>query len=152
MIAAVLTASCLYRANGALPDARCTPGVYNPAVTQSTIHQTICVKGWTATIRPPLTVTEPQKFKSMRAYGDSTVAGQAGLYEFDHLVPLELGGAPDDLRNLWPEPHHVTANGTDQGSYAKDRVENHLNALVCSAKMTLAHARRIMRTDWRTAP
>ncbi|MGW4994883.1 hypothetical protein ACWEQ3_46110 [Streptomyces mirabilis] len=36
-----------------LPDSSCTPGSYNPNVTQSNIHSTICVSGWTATVRPP---------------------------------------------------------------------------------------------------
>ncbi len=131
----------MFRAAGVLPDPKCTPGVYNPAVTQQTIHTTICVKGWTSTIRPPLSVTEPQKFASMRAYGVPTSPGHAGLFEFDHLVPLELGGAPDDTRNLWPQSH--------ASSYLKDRVENRLKLFVCTGRMTLAHARRIMRTDWR---
>jgi hypothetical protein len=115
-------------------------------VTQATIGVTICTRGWTAKIRPPFTVTEPQKYASMRAYGDRFGAS-ARHYEFDHLVPLELGGAPDNLLNLWPEPRA----GAD-GSYAKDGVENHLRALVCDDALTLAAARHYMRTDWRKAP
>ena len=30
-----------------------TPGSLNPDVTQATIGSTICVRGWTATVRPP---------------------------------------------------------------------------------------------------
>ncbi|MBV8598859.1 MAG: hypothetical protein JO017_08565, partial [Actinobacteria bacterium] len=30
-----------------------TPGATNPDVTQATIGSTICVRGWTATVRPP---------------------------------------------------------------------------------------------------
>ncbi len=30
-----------------------TPGVLNPPVTQKTIGATVCVKGWTTTIRTP---------------------------------------------------------------------------------------------------
>ena len=37
----------------------------------------------------------------MAAYGDT---GSIRDYEYDHLVPLELGGATNDPRNLWPEP------------------------------------------------
>jgi hypothetical protein len=36
-----------------LPSRTLTPGATNPAVTQATIHQTICVRGWTASMRPP---------------------------------------------------------------------------------------------------
>lgn len=130
-------AHCLYRAGANLPDPHCTPGAINHAVKQTTIHSTVCVRGWTSTIRPPVTVTEPQKFASMRDYG---VTGPSG-FEFDHLIPLELGGAPDSTRNLWPEPH--------TNSYKKDRIENRLREEVCKGEMTLGHARRIMRTDWR---
>jgi hypothetical protein len=50
------------------PDPRCTPGTLNPQVTQATIGRTICRSGWTSTIRPPESITEPEKFASMRAY------------------------------------------------------------------------------------
>ena len=70
-----------------------------PVVTQATIGSTICRSGWTATVRPPESITEPEKFASMDAYGDS---GSASSYEYDHDVPLELGGAVNDPRNLWP--------------------------------------------------
>jgi hypothetical protein len=139
--------TCTYRASGALPDPKCTPGATYHAVTQATINKTICVKGWTATIRPPLAWTEPHKFKSMRAYGVDTSPGHAQLYEYDHLIPLELGGAPADERNLWPEPHAAGASG----SFVKDGVENKLRAEVCAGRMKLAAARRLIRTDWTKA-
>jgi hypothetical protein len=69
-------------------------------VTQANIDQTICVSGYTTTVRPPESVTEAVKVRAMAAYG---LAG-LGSYELDHLIPLELGGAPADIRNLWPEP------------------------------------------------
>jgi hypothetical protein len=143
---------CLYRAGGALPSATCTPGTTNPAVRQATIHRTICMLGWTATVRPPSSVTGPQKLASMRQYGvdPARVADD----EYDHLLPLELGGGVDDTRNLWPEPHHVrTGGGADVGSYTKDATENRLHRLVCAVPpgMTLAAARAVMRRDWRLA-
>jgi hypothetical protein len=42
-------------ARGALPDPACTPGALNPDVTPATIGATICMSGWTATVRPPTT-------------------------------------------------------------------------------------------------
>src|SRR5690242_19992277 len=36
---------------GDLPDPVKTPGALNPDVTQETIRQTICVPGWTASVR-----------------------------------------------------------------------------------------------------
>jgi hypothetical protein len=121
------------------PDPRCTPGALNPHVTQATIGRTICRYGWTSTVRPPESVTEPEKFASMAAYGDYRSASH---YEYDHFVPLELGGATNDRRNLWPEPG-ATPN-------PKDAVEDHLNAEVCNGKMTLAHAQHLIVSNWVT--
>lgn len=106
-------------------------------MTSSTIDRTICVSGWTETVRPPENITEPEKLASMRAYGDS---GSPAAYEYDHLVALELGGALNDPRNLWPEP---------EGSpNPKDAVENDLHRLVCSGQMPLTEAQHIIATDW----
>jgi hypothetical protein len=41
------------------------PGALNPAVTQATIHSTICVPSWTATIRPPATYTNRLKRRQL---------------------------------------------------------------------------------------
>ena len=131
---------------GVLPDPSCTPGAVNPNVTQSNISSTVCKRGWTSTIRPPLSVTEPQKFKSMTAYGISTAKGQAGLYEYDHLISLELGGAPDGPLNLWPEPHSVLVNGQQEGSFIKDSAENRLRSEVCAGKITLVQAQEAIST------
>jgi hypothetical protein len=136
--------TCVYRANGALPDRSCTPGAVNLHVTQSNIHKTICVKGWTNTIRPPVTVTEPLKLQQMRLYGYAYGTSPRG-YEEDHLIALELGGAPGSPKNLWPEPHNPTGG---KGAYTKDGVENSLHAAVCAGKISLATARREIRTDW----
>jgi len=67
----------------------------------------------------------------MRAYGE---AGSPSAYQEDHLVSLELGGDPTDPRNLWPEPYPRAA--------AVDRIENELNAKVCSGRLSLADAQR----------
>ena len=83
------------------PDPETTPGVTNPEVTQANIHQTICVTGWTATIRPPQSYTgtlKKQQLKSVR-FTDKNPAH----YEEDHFISLELGGSPRDPKNLWPE-------------------------------------------------
>jgi hypothetical protein len=93
--------SCHARGSGRFsrPDPKCTPGALNPSVTQASVRRTICAAGWTSTVRPPVSVSEPEKFASMAAYGDHRSASN---YEYDHLVPLELGGATNDRRNLWP--------------------------------------------------
>ncbi|MDF3300216.1 hypothetical protein [Streptomyces tropicalis] len=127
-----------------LPDSSCTPGAYNPDVTQSTIGSTICVSGWTSTVRPPTSYTNPLKAQGIIDYGyaDTSMSD----YEEDHLVPLELGGAPRDPQNLWPEPHYGTKT-----SSTKDGVETKLKNAVCKGTITLASARNAIRTDWTTA-
>ncbi len=123
--------------NDTLPDPNCTPGAIDPRVTQENIDSTICVSGYTKTVRPSVSVTEPQKLESMKAYG---FTDSPSNYEFDHLIPLELGGAPDDMKNLWPEPH--------SSSFTKDAVENYLHAQVCSGNMKLETAQNLIASDW----
>jgi hypothetical protein len=65
-----------------------TPGVLNPAVTQATIGATICRRGWTRTIRPPVSYTNDLKRRQLREYG---LRGPPSAYQEDHLVSLELG-------------------------------------------------------------
>ena len=119
------------------------PGALNPAVTQDTINQTICVRGWTGTVRPPMGYTSALKRKQMRA---AHLSGSPRNYEEDHFIPLELGGAPSDPNNLWPEP--MTGIG---GAKAKDRLENHLRSEVCAGRLTLDAAQKAITIDWRNA-
>jgi hypothetical protein len=129
------------------PDPNLTPGAFNPAVTQATIRQTICVSGWTATIRPPSTYTTALKRQQIDEYGYTRTS--TALYEEDHLISLELGGAPRDPRNLWPEPWTLTmADGTQVGARVKDLLENKLRRAVCAGTMTLAEARREIGVHW----
>ncbi len=137
--------SCHARGSGVAsrPDPGCTPGLVNPAVTQATIRRTICVSGWTAQVRPPSWVTAPEKLASMYAYG---LTGSRSRYEYDHFIPLELGGAVNAAGNLWPE---FDTPGT-RGFYRnpKDRLESALKRRVCSGAMTLAAARSAIVTNW----
>ncbi len=119
------------------PDPRCTPGALNPAVTQASIGQTICRRGWAEGVRPPESITEPEKYASMAAYGDR---GSAAGYEYDHFIPLELGGATNDPRNLWPEP--------GASPNPKDEVEDELNAEVCDGTLTLSRAQHLIAVNW----
>jgi hypothetical protein len=127
-----------------LPDPTCTPGVANSAVTQTTIAQTICRPGYTATIRPPARETEQLKRKLMAAYHEP---GALGDYELDHLISLELGGS-NDAANLWPERNDHPRAGVIN---SKDLVENVLHAAVCSGRVTLTQAQQAIATDWTTA-
>jgi len=106
-----------------------TPGVLNPDVTQATIGTTICVQGWTRSVRPPTEYTNALKLRQMRAYGE---IGPPSAFQEDHLISLELGGHPTDPRNLWPEPYPRASR--------VDTIENALNAEVCNGSLTLAQA------------
>ncbi len=129
-----------------LPNSSRTPGATNPAVTQATIGQTICVSGWTATVRPSSSVTTALKVQQLAtgyAYNGDTTTGD---YEEDHLISLELGGAPAAWANLWPEPYNVA-----EGARVKDRLENKLHALVCAGTISLAVAQSAIASNWWTA-
>jgi hypothetical protein len=134
---------CAYRRTAGgdpLPDQACTPGAADPRVTPQNVGATICQRGYTSTVRPPVSYTDALKTQLMRRYG---ATGSPSQYELDHLVPLELGGAPSDAHNLWPEPGGIPN--------PKDRVENGLNKLVCNGRLGLAEAQQAIRTDWAAA-
>ena len=129
------------------PDPALTPGALNPAVTQATIHSTICVSGWTATIRPDTSFTNNLKVKQIQQYGYTDT--KTASYEEDHLISLQLGGAPADARNLWPEPYAITlADGRPTGARTKDAFETKLKTAVCAGKMTLAEAQSEIGDHW----
>lgn len=138
--------TCSYQQGGTLPDRQCTPGATNPAVTQGDIRSTICKPGWTRIVRPPAYITDLEKIDSIRQYGVGSFPPAS--FEYDHLIPLELGGAVNDPRNLWPEYYHLAVVGHDQGAYAKDRVENALHEQVCAGTMKLRDAQLRIARDW----
>ncbi len=125
-----------------LPDPHCSPGATNPAVTQDTIASTICRAGWTATVRPPVAVTDAIKAASARAYG--IAPGTRG--ELDHEIPLEVGGDPgsaDDVANLWFEVGPIPN--------PKDQVEGELNHAICGGLISLVTAQTAIAHRWPTA-
>jgi len=64
----VMPTTCTALDGGILPDPVCTPGAVDPRVTQNNIDSTICVSGYTKTVRPPVSVTGPQKLASHTKY------------------------------------------------------------------------------------
>jgi len=112
-------------------------------VTQSNIHSTICVSGYTKTIRPPESYTYHLKYSQLDGgynyKGDTSTSD----YEEDHLVPLEVGGNPTSVKNLWPEPWLVTWNAGK-----KDQLENKMHSLVCSGAISLVAAQKVFMTNW----
>jgi hypothetical protein len=65
----------------------------------------------------------------MRLYGEH---GPPTAYQEDHLISLELGGDPNDPRNLWPEPYPRASS--------VDEIENELNRQVCAGSLSLREA------------
>ena len=129
VVALVLRVERQAHAPAVVADPLRTPGVLNSDVTQATIGATICVPGWTRTVRPSTDYTNALKLRQMRLYGET---GSASAYQEDHLISLELGGHPTDPRNLWPEPYPRAAQ--------VDTIENDLNRQVCDGSLTLAEA------------
>ena len=107
-------------------------------MTQATIGTTICVSGWTATVRPSVSYTNALKASGIIAYGyvDTNLAD----FKEDHLLPIEGGGSPTDPRNLFPQP--------DAAASMKDKDENALRASVCSGAQTLDVAQAAFLAKW----
>ena len=116
------------------------PGATNPAVTQANIHSTICVSGWTKTVRPPTSYTNKLKLRQMSALG---LTGDPHLYEEDHRVPIEDGGNPTDPANLYPEPWDGA-----YGAHRKDVLETKIKRLICAGTITLDAGRAVFLGDW----
>jgi hypothetical protein len=111
-----------------------TPGVRYYKVTQATISKTICVKSWTRTVRPSENYTNALKKAQLAEW--YYVDQNAKDYEEDHLISLELGGAPRSKKNLWPEPWSQ-ARRDDNG------IEGRLHRQVCHGMLTLRQAQKL---------
>jgi hypothetical protein len=116
----------------------------NPDVHPDTINDTICVVGYTKTVRPSTSYTSGVK---------RLLLSRAGLsyedkrdYELDHIIPLALGGHPRSLTNLMLQPWE----GED-GAKRKDKLEVKLQCLVCTGKVALDEARAAIFNDWQAA-
>lgn len=139
-VAAVLSAVTGAAARD-LPNAAQTPGAINPAVTPESMRTTICVPGWTKTIRPPTAYTNNIKKRLMAAA--RIPWSRRSAYELDHAYPLTLGGAPRDPRNLWLQKWTGR-----RGAHAKDRLEQELNRRTCRGALRLDQARGLIMPDW----
>ena len=118
----------------ATADQTLTPGATDPAVTQANIHQTICTRGYTSTVRKVSTKTKSAVYAEYHV-AQSDKRG----YVIDHLVPLEVGGS-NDIRNLWPEAKATAEH--------KDQTENLLHARVCNGTIDLVAAQQLFEAEW----
>ena len=116
----------------------------NPDVHQNTIAQTICVPGYTASVRPSTSYTNGVKLKLMREAGIPST--EATTFELDHRVALAVGGHPRALLNL-----RLQKWEGEDGAKRKDQLERRLQVLVCSGQVTLNEAQRAMFWDWQSA-
>lgn len=140
-VTGTLHGPCHTRDHGNLPDPKCTPGAYDPAMTAAVL----CSSSYsTRSYRAPESQTERAKFDVVEpAYGQHHVSG-----ELDHLVSLELGGA-NDLSNLWVEAGSIPN--------PKDPIENALHKWVCEGssasirQQRLTAAQKAIASDWETA-
>lgn len=120
------------------------PGVLFADVTQANIVATICVSGWTATVRPTTSFT--QGLKKLMLTRASVDPSDAALYKLDHFVPLALGGHPRAEDNLWLQRWDGVWNAR-----IKDRLERRLQVMVCAGQITLRTARTAVQHDWQAA-
>jgi hypothetical protein len=151
------SASASATATGAGPGALPTPNhTLTPGAVATTDVTRLCPH-----VDPALERMRPSpadKAKVYAAYGLSYPQPH-GMYELDHLIPIELGGAPNDPANEWPERNdHV-----DPGLVAryhlspayvmnsKDIVEDVLHDDVCHGSVPLTTAQQEIATDWPAA-
>ncbi len=132
-----------YSSSSGLPNIKLTPGAINPAVTQGNIRSTICVAGWTATIRPPATYTNQLKYTQLASGYNLNGDLNPKNYEEDHIVPLEVGGNPTNPLNLFPQPRNIKLS-----AYLKDQLENRMRQLVCAGQITLKAAQAVFLINW----
>jgi hypothetical protein len=122
---------------------RTVPGAIDPTITQANIDKTICRPGYAKSMRPSYAVTDPLKRRLM----DMQHPGEAMAdYELDHLIPISIGGAPLDRRDLWLQPRRGQANAGDKNVLAYV-----LWRLVCERRVPLATAQHAIARDWTEA-
>jgi hypothetical protein len=110
------------------PDPRLTPGATVPRITAAQV----CTPGYASSVRPRGHEWYELKNETYARYG--IARGHHYGFVGDHLVPIELGGAPDSVDNVWPQPY--------QDAHEKDYYEDALHLLVCDGRMSLEDAQR----------
>jgi hypothetical protein len=124
-----------------LPDAARTPGSVDPAVTQDNIQSTVCVRGYTQTVRPDKKYTNRLKREQLRQYKYADTDPRN--YELDHLIPLSIGGDPKDPDNLWPQPRSGAWSAEQ-----KNELEWIVYKMVCRGELSLAEAQQRVAKNW----
>jgi hypothetical protein len=113
-------------------------GELNPAVNQNNIRSTICVAGWSSSVRPSVSYTNTIKKQLMRKYAPKEYLS---AYELDHYIPISLGGSPTSPDNLWLQSWDTSKN---ENAVEKDVLETKLNKDVCKGAISLEAAQKQM--------
>ena len=132
---------CLAAKAGDMPDSQFTPGATDPAVTQDNIAQTICIPGYTKTVRPPTSYTNRLKREQLDTYYKGQ--GEMRSVEEDHLIPLTAGGHPTAVENLWPQ-----AYAGPYDAHYKDRCEVATGRAICQGSIGLVDAQQGFAVNW----
>ncbi|MBV8690652.1 MAG: hypothetical protein JOZ37_15540 [Actinobacteria bacterium] len=135
----------------AFPNGNAHPGALNRDVTQANIHSTICSTAWVARVTPPADFLERLERQQLSA---EKKPGSVDDYAEDHLIPIELGGALRDAKNLWPQPYESKGARfapIGSGAESKDKVERKLHDKVCNGALTLKLARQAIAGNWQVA-
>jgi hypothetical protein len=146
------------------PDPVLHPGAVDPTIT-STI---LCAAGHTTrSVRPPTSYTT--RLKQLELGDGGTIKAPNGKtytvtgehlpgsiadYELDHLISLELGGDPQDPKNLWMEPWERKGSKfapAGRGAEGKDVVEGRLHREICKGTEPLTQAQTTIASNWTTA-
>jgi hypothetical protein len=135
----------------ALPRTLEVPAPARPAlngqVTQETINDTICKSGWAREVRSKASSWLRKKKRELLLQREGYHwIGAGALFQLDHIVPIELGGAAEDDSNVVLQPIGEAA--------CKDGVEHCLSAKVCSKgdhHLPLDEAQKAIIGDWRQA-
>lgn len=125
-----------------LPDPATVPGAVDPTITQANIATTICDSSFVAARTPP----PSWKATATRRLAVRIYPGERPEnYQLDQLVPISLGGAATDARNLWLQSW--AGNGS---AGRKDALETVLNRMVCAGQIPLASAQQAIARNWIT--
>jgi hypothetical protein len=131
------TTTAIARPEGVPADVPVPDPVKTPGDVMTVDKDTLCVTGYTQTVRDVSAATKGKVFIS---YGVDPA--RSSEYEVDHLISLELGGS-NDVTNLWPQP----LNG-QWGAKTKDRLENRLHFDICRGATTVEDAQHDIATNW----
>jgi len=113
----------------------------DPSVTQDNYRSTLCGTGWAKAVGPMWPVIV--RIKREKVHTAGLFDPNKGRFKLDYLIPLALGGAAADPRNLALAPWAEVKE--------KEVIEACLSVAVCTGRVTLREAQQAIWKDWRAA-